>query len=345
MRMAEQHERPKATPTIYDVAARAGVSITTVSRVINAPSQVRADTRARVYKVVRELGFTPKADAATRARKGTRRIGIAGPFSAIPSCMERLRGILAIAKGSQYEIVVYEQESVVLHHHFADNLSLSTKLDGLILIDMPITDQLAKQLSEDGLETVLIEYPRPGMTCVTVDDLAGGRLAARYLVERGHRRCAFLGIASPPERSPMFPARDLRLRGFREGLAEAGLELPDQYVGMARDLNANAMRQGAHALLELDPSPTAVFAFYDEVAAEVLMAARERGLRVPDDVAVIGFDDRDFAVYLGLTTVRQHLAESGERAFQLLRDRIAGTASDLSETVVLPLTVVSRYTA
>lgn len=341
--MAEQHERAKAAPTIYDVAARAGVSIATVSRVINAPTQVRADTRARVYEVVRELGFIPKADAATRARKGTGRIGIAGPFSAIPSCMERLRGILAAAKGSQYEIVVYEQESVVLHHHFADSLALSTKLDGLILIDMPITDQLAKQLSEDGLETVLIEYPRPGMTCVTVDDLAGGRLAARYLVERGHRRCAFLGIASPPERSPAFPARDLRLRGFREGLADAGLELPNQYVGMAPDLSA--LRQSAHALLDLNPPPAAIFAFYDEVAAEVLLAARERGLRVPDDLAVIGFDDRDFAVYLGLTTVRQHLAESGERAFQLLRDRIAGTSSDLSETVVLPLTVVPRHTA
>ena len=115
------------------------------------------------------------------------------------------------------------------------------------------------------------------------------------------------------------------------------------YVGMAPDLNA--MRQGAHTLLDLDPPPTAIFAIYDEVVAEVLMVARERGLRVPDDIAVIGFDDRDFAVYLGLTTVRQYLAESGERAFQLLRDRIAGTTSDLSETIVLPLKVVSRYTA
>ena len=341
--MAEQPAGPRAAPTIYDVAARAGVSTATVSRAFNSPKQLRAETQARISEAVRELGFIPKAEAAIRARKRTRRIGVAGPFSSVTSCLERLRGILVAAAAEGYEIVVYEQEAVVLHHHFMDSLALATKVDGLILIDVPITERLAERLGESELETVLIEYPRPGMSCVTIDERAGGEMVARYLVERGHRRLGFLGITIPPERSPEFPVADLRLRGFREGLADAGIDLSDQCVRLAAD--PRAMRQAAHALLDLDLPPSAIFAIYDEVAAEALLAVRERGMRVPEDVAVIGFDDRDFARYLGLTTVRQHLMESGQVAFQLLHDRVAGVSSGVRQTVLLPLEIIARETA
>ncbi|MBV9282141.1 MAG: substrate-binding domain-containing protein, partial [Chloroflexi bacterium] len=153
-----------------------------------------------------------------------------------------------------------------------------------------------------------------------------------------------------------FPSLDAqRLQGFREGLAEAALELPDRYVQLAPILPSHREREGAvlreaahratHTLLELDPPPSAIFANFDLVAAVVLTVARERGLRVPQDLAVVGFDDAAFASFLGLTTVRQHLFESGRVAFQLLRDRLDSGGSSIVKTVGLPLSLISRTTA
>jgi LacI family transcriptional regulator len=354
--MSIRQPRRDKQPTIYDVAERAGVSIGTVSHALNSPGRVRPKTLERVNAAVRDLGFVPKTEAAVRARKGTRRIGVVGRFSAIPSESERLQGILAAAAQDGYDVVVYDQGSAAFHLHLVDSLSLSRKLDGLILVDIPITDGLAQRLEQDDFPYILIEYPRPGASCVAIDNIEGGRLAAEYLAERGHRRCAFLGLSAEPEPPLGYPALDdLRLQGFREGLAAAGLDLPDRYVQRAlippssREMEGGVFREAvhraAHALLDIAPPPTAIFANFDLVAAAALTVARERGLRVPEELAVIGFDDCYFAAFLGLTTVQQHLFESGRVAFELLRDLVGTGGSSLAKTVTLPLCVVPRNTA
>jgi LacI family transcriptional regulator len=257
--------------------------------------------------------------------------------------MQRLRGIIDAA-GDNYEIVVHGRESAVLHKHYVDSLALSRRLDGLILIDVPITNHLAHKLAEDRFPTVLVEYPQPGISCVVIDDREGGRMTARYLLERGHRQCAFLGLAWPPDKPSEFLTPDmLRLAGFREALADAGVDLPDQYVKVGYD--SAARRQAARELLDLDSRPTAIFVSSDSGAADILPIPAARGLRVPEDVAIIGFDDADFAAYLGLTTVRQHLEESGRVAVQLLRQCLANDASGIARRVTLPLTLVRRNTA
>lgn len=340
--MEAEHTPRRAPPTIYTVAHHAGVSISTVSLALNWPHRVRPDTLARVQTAVRELGFVPKAGGAVRARRGTRRIGVVGPFTSVPSSMERLRGIIDAA-GDDYEIVVHGRESAVLHKHYVDSLALSGKLDGLILIDVPITDHLAHRLVEDRFPTVLVEYPQPGISCVVIDDREGGRIVARYLLERGHRQCAFLGLAWPPDEASEFVTPDiLRLEGFREVLVDAGVDLPDSYIKVGYD--SAARRQAARELLDLDSHPTAIFATADVGAADILPIPAERGLRVPEDVAIIGFDDADFAAYLGLTTVRQHLVESGRVAVQLLRECLANDASGIAKRVILPLSLVRRST-
>ena len=133
------------------------------------------------------------------------------------------------------------------------------------------------------------------------------------------------------------------------------MDLPDRYVHRAlippsrRELEREVFREtayrAAHALLDVDPPPSAVFANFDLVAAAVLTVARERGIRVPDDLAVVGFDDSDFAAFLGLTTVRQHLFKSGRIAFQLLREQLKSSTWRAAESVSLPLDVVPRSTA
>lgn len=340
--------RKRITTTIYDVAEHSGVSISTVSLALNSPDRVRAATLQKVLAAVEELGFVPKAEAASRARKGTRRVGVVAPFTSYPSFMERLRGVMAAAAEDRFEIVVYDEESAALRHHFVDSLPLSRRLDGLVFMGVAISDRFANRLLEDGLEAVLVEFPRPGFSCVVVDDEVGGCMVAEYLLARGHERCAHVGeaiVGEEADREPLIAmqSRD-RLLGYRQGLAEGGLELAEGYaVEVPHD--AENARRAAHGLLELDEPPTAIFAHDDVLAAGVLKAIRERGLTVPGDVAVVGFDDLEFADYLGLTTVRQPLFESGRLAMRLLRERIADGPQAVTQTVNLPLEIVARETA
>jgi len=340
--------RNRSGSTIYDVAERSGVSISTVSLALNSPDRLRVETLRRVLAAVEELGFVPKAEAALRARRGTRRVGVVAPFTSYPSFMERLRGAMAAAAEDRLEIVVYDEESAALRHHFVDSLPLSLRLDGLVFMGVAISDPFAARLLEDDLQTVMVEFPRPGFSCVVVDDEAGGRMVAQYLVARGHERFAHVGeaqVGGEADREPLIAtqSRD-RLQGFRKGLTSAGVELPDGHA-VEVPHGAEDARRAAHDLLELDEPPTAIFAHDDVLAAGVLEAARQRGLEVPGDLAVVGFDDLDFAGYLGLTTVRQPLYESGRLAMRLLHQGLSDSPSAVTQTVELPLEVVERRTA
>jgi len=333
--------------TIYDVAQRAGVSISTVSLALNSPDRVRPETLDRIYQSVQELGYRPKAEATILARKSTRRIGVVAPFVTYGSFMERLRGVMAAAEKERYEIVLYDHESYALRHHLADSLSLSQRLDGLILMAIPMSDDLARRLVQGGLPTVLVEFARPEFSSVVIDDDAGGRLAAQYLLQRGHRRFAFLGegwLETNSAPKPVFSQKDLRLRGFRSELAAADVELPDEFVIDAFN-SVEAGRQAALKLLDADSPPTAIFAHSDVLAAGVLQATRDRQLHVPSQLAVMGFDDREFASYLGLTTIRQPLFDSGQIAMNLLTSRLVRGTSSVPQMVGLPLEVVARETA
>ncbi|NOZ29984.1 MAG: LacI family transcriptional regulator [Chloroflexi bacterium] len=348
-----------SNPTIYDVAQRAGVSISTVSRVLNRPERVNKKTRERVLAAIDELGFIPKAEAIARARKSTRRIGVLAPFFtapsfvlrlrgasstsffSFPSFMQRLRGVFSALADLPYELVIYNVDSVARRDAYLSTLPVSRRLDGLIVMALPFDEAVAQRLLKHRLETVLIEAPRAEFCSVDIDNVAGGRLAAEYLVRKGHRRCAFVGDA---EVTPYaLRNSEMRLEGYRQALADAGIPLPDAYISRAPHGLEQARRQG-HALLDLPQPPTAVFAASDTQAMGVLKAARERGVRVPDDLAVIGFDDLDIADYIGLTTVRQPLEESGRVAVELLLARLTDRSREVQH-VHLPLTIVERETA
>jgi LacI family transcriptional regulator len=335
-------------PTIREVAEAANVSISTVSLALNTPERVAEKTLARVMGAVEELDFVPKAEAAVRARKGTRRIGVVAPFTSYPSFMERLRGVMAAAAEAGYEVVVYDDDSLALRNHLVDSLPLSRRLDGVILMSMPVSDRFAGRLLKDGLKAVFVEFPRPEFSSVLVDDEAGGRMAAEYLAGKGHERCAYLGesfVAEGTDRSIVAMAQgERRLAGFEAGLAAAGLSLPKEMVARAVH-GAEHAREAAHSLLGLSPRPTAIFAHGDVMAAGALKAARERGLSSPADVAVVGFDDLDLAEHLGLTTVRQPLYESGRVAVRLLKEQLSDGGEIVPQRVNLPLSLVERETA
>lgn len=327
--------------TIYDVAKQAGVSITTVSRMLNTPDKVNAVTREKVVAAIDMLEFVPKAEARARAMQRTGRIGVITPFFTAPSFIQRLRGIAATLSPKNYELVIYTVDSSNHLQGYLSSLPLTGNLDGLIILSLPVGDIEVRRLIDHGLPTVLIEYPHPKLNCVEIDDVEGGYMATTYLLGKGHRRVAFLGDTDLPEYS-IHPV-SLRLSGFRRALKKARIKLPETFVRLA-PYSQEQTRKVAKELLNLPEPPTAIFVATDFQALGVLKAARQLNIEVPEQLAVIGFDDLDMAEYADLTTISQHLDESGRLAVELLLAQIE-SPSRPPRHVKLPLTLIERQTA
>lgn len=331
----------KKKPTIYDVASKAGVSITTVSRMLNDSEKVNPDTRIRIMDAIDTLGFIPKAEARARAMQKNGRIGVISPFFTAPSFIQRLRGIAGAISPNNFELVIYTVESTDQLQRYLATLPITGNLDGLIVLSLQISDPDAARLVNHSLPTVLIEYPHSSLNCVEINNIEGGRIAANYLLQKGHRRIAFLGDTDLPEYA-IHPV-SLRLNGFRQALTAAGVELPENFVRLA-PYTQEQTRMVAKELLSLPHPPTAIFAATDFQALGVLKAAKSLGVTVPDQLAVVGFDDLDMAEYADLTTICQHLDESGRLAVEILLNQMQST-SPLPRHVQLPLNIIERKTA
>ncbi len=334
-----------ATATIYDVSRRAGVSIATVSRVLNSPDQVGPETRARVLNAIDELHFVPKIEAQVRARKGVGRIGVLTPFFTSDSFIDRLRGVVAALVGQPYEPVIYDVASAAQRDGYLANLPLTRRVDGVIVIGLPFDDKVAERLLNFRLPTVQIvsasqNFSKP-VSSIIHDDTVGGRMAAEYLVERGYRRFGFVGDTDIPDFVGVL--EDQKLGTFRHTLALNGLHLPDAYVRLA-PFGMEQARQEGHTLLDLPEPPEVIFAGSDTQAIGVISAARERGLSVPGDLAVMGFDDISISDFIGLTTIRQQLKESGRLAVELLLAQIAEEEHP-ARKIDLQFTLMQRATA
>ncbi|MBC8162662.1 MAG: LacI family DNA-binding transcriptional regulator [Roseiflexaceae bacterium] len=327
--------------TIYDVAEHAGVSIATVSRMLNSPHKVNKATRSRVLAAIDALGFVPKAEATARARKSAGRIGVLAPFFTYPSFVQRLRGVSEIVAGSSYELVIYNVDTVARREAYLASLPIARRLDGLIIMALPFGAEAASRLVSHGLQVVLIECANPLFSSVEIDDREGGRIAGEYLVDRGYRRIGFVGDSQVPEYA--IPTSERRLEGLRDALRVRSIDIPERYVTRAPHGMEPARLQTLQ-LLNLPDPPEAIFAPSDTQAMGVLKAARQRQLRVPEDLAVIGFDDIDAADYIGLTTVHQSLDESGRVAVELLMTCLTDRTRGMRR-IQLPLTLVRRETA
>lgn len=328
------------TPTIYDVAERSGASISTISRVLNAPDKVNPETRQRILDAIDALGFVPKADARARALRQTGRIGVITPFFTAPSFVQRLRGVAAALAALNYELVIYTVDSTNRLEGYLSSVPFTGNLDGLIIMSLLIPEQAAQRLIENGLETVLIEYPHPNLNSITINDIHGGEIAAAHLLEKGHRRIAFMGDNEMHD-FELHPVGN-RLKGFARVLQKNGVALPQEYIRRFEDIPQNAI-QATRELLSLPTPPTAIFAAADVQALNALKVAREMGVSVPDQLAVIGYDDIDFAEYADLTTIRQHLDQSGRLAVETLVARLNNPARP-PQHINLSLQLIERKT-
>ncbi|MCX6044657.1 MAG: LacI family DNA-binding transcriptional regulator [Chloroflexi bacterium] len=328
--------------TIYDVAIQAKVSIATVSRVINFPHQVSGQTRQRVLMAIDQLGFVPKAEATARARKSTGRIGVLTPFFTQASFVQRLRGVAQTLSSSTYELVIYSADSPAHCRSHLASLPIARRLDGLVVMSLLIDDEIAERLQRYDLPTVLVETTHPAFSSVTIDNEAGGHLAAEFLWSQGYHRLGFIGGDSEIPGYTLHTSA-LRMAGYRKALEKVDQVLLDHYIGLA-PFGLELACQQMHKLLDLPQPPSGIFAASDTQAMGVLKAARSRGLKVPDDLAVIGFDDLEFADYIGLTTISQSLDESGRIAVELLLARLTDPLRAVQH-VQLPLKLIQRQTA
>jgi LacI family transcriptional regulator len=329
--------------TIYDVASRAGVSISTVSRALNEPHRVQGATLQRIQHAIDDLGFVPKAEATARARRLHRQVGILAPFvTHYPSFTQRMRGIAAALLDTGYELVVYNADTPEHVRGYLHNVPVSRRLDGMILISLVVDDATVERMLAHSFPAVLIEATHASLPGVDIDNVGGGRLAAEYLVSRGHRRIGFVGGDRQLGPYALGTSR-LRQWGFTDALAARGLAPVYGDLSSATATSEDGRCQ-ALALLSLPERPTAIFAANDTFALGVLKAAREVGLRVPQDLAIIGFDDADYALYVGLTTISQSLEESGRLAVDLLLT-VLNEPQRHTRHIQLPLRVIPRETA
>lgn len=330
-----------AKATIRDVARQAGVGVGTVSRVINASSAVSPKTRQRVLVAIEELDYRPNPSAQRLSRGRTHTIGVIAPFFIADSYIHRLRGIEAILKDTEYDLVLFNVENQMQRHRIFQNLPGSERIDGLILISLTPTEAEAQQLLHSGVPVVLIDALHPKLNYVAVDDVAGGELAAQHLLYLGHTKIGFISDFIDDPDAFNSSNRD-RLAGYQIALADAGMMIELPYLAHG-ERGAQSAKALTRQLLSLSCPPTAIFAANDLKAIAVIASAEEMGFNVPDELSVIGYDDIEIAEYLNLTTIRQPLFDTGMEGVKLLLHLI-DTVEKNSRQVLLPIELVIRQT-
>ena len=326
--------------TIKDVAREAGVSYSTVSRVVNNKTYVKPDTREKVLQSMLRLGYQVNLHARSLAGGRSNVIGLLVVDLTTQYMGEIISGIDDVLAANQYELMLYTthrrkaKESAYVHM-MARGLA-----DGLLLSLPREPEAYLKSLRQKGFPYVIIDHrsEEEADLFVTADNCQGGYEATKHLLALGHRR---IGIVTGW--MDMVSARD-RLQGYQAALADAGIAF-DEALLFEGDYSQPTAFQGGSHLLGLAQPPTAIFASNDITAMGVIEAARAYGLQVPRDLSVIGFDDIPMAALLSpkLTTMRQPLQKMGESATQMLLD-LLNNPDRIPESIIFPTELILRET-
>jgi DNA-binding LacI/PurR family transcriptional regulator len=306
--------------TIYDVAKKAGVGIGTVSRVLNNHVQVRSKTRERVLEAITALDFKPSAVARQLSLQSQiKQIGvITQTFVNYYSFTERLRGIQQTLneRSSEYELLLYTVSSLEHYQHQLANIVQTRAVEGLIIIDLELSDKQLELLEQSHIPFVGINHlQNQSWPCIGTNNVEGGYLATKYLLSLGHEQLAYVGDTFIEDYTHN-TSRE-RFDGYKQALEEAGVKLNEDYVRLGNH-DYDVAKENADKLLNLKTPPTAIFAMSDVQALGCIAAIREKGLKVPEDISVLGYDDLDIGYHTGLSTVRQHLEQSGEKGIEYL---------------------------
>ena len=328
----------RQTPTLARLAELAGISQMSASRAINDRHGVSEQTRDKVLRIAAEIGYVANRTAQKLSGGRTRIVGLLTPVRQDQFVSELIIGSGRAARKAGYEMLVYPvfDEERETHHNVLTLLQQFS--DGLVAI-LPHDDApYLKALNEADIPVVVVDQRGvfPQYPSVASDNYEGARLAVQHLVELGHTRIAFI---SGDER--LTAAQD-RARGFNDAMRQQGLRPEASLTAIGRFSQVMGFKAASH-LLKLKRPPTAIFAANDLSAFGAIAAAHELGMRVPDDVSIIGFDDVPMAsqVYPPLTTIRQPLQQMGRSAVNILLARIAGIELP-SDRITLPTDLILR---
>ncbi len=301
--------------TIRDIARLAGVSKSTVSRVLNSQPKVDSETRERILKVMREHDFIPNAAATGLAKGHNRLIGFLVPALTWELVADVLQGAAAILEDTQYEIILYSASPEKDFSQIIDRMLSTNMAVGILALLHMQSPQHLVELHNQGLPVVLINHiaTHVELPQVCVDNVEAAYTAVRHLLDLGHRRIGFI------QGLPEFQCSYDRYQGYCKALSDASIPL-DATLVLQGDYQCEGGNKCAHAFFSMPEPPTAIFASNDLTAYGVLEAANERGIHIPRDIALVGFDDIPPSAHMqpALTTVHQPFKEMGRSAAQLL---------------------------
>ena len=310
--------------SIADIARVAGVSHTTVSRALHESPLISLDTRERIQRLAQEMGYTPNAIAQSLQTRRTGMIGLVVTLIDDPFLSDIVKGVEEVARAAGFSVILSathndpDQEMAVIETFHR------RRVDGILVASSRITSKYKKRLDQIRVPTVLINSQAESqddlLHWVAVDDRLGAQLAVEHLLRLGHRSIGYLGVSCRPR------SNQLRFQGYQNALASAGMSYHDGWVVIAPGKEASDEEDVAagQSLLPqlLSSGSSAVFCYNDMVAIGALIACQERGIAVPQQLSVVGFDDIRMASYVTppLTTIHQPKVELGQLAAEVMLD-------------------------
>lgn len=335
--MASMSPTPAAV-NMKDVAVRAGVAISTVSRALSGAEGVAEGTRGRIFAAAEELGYVVSPAASNLARGATNRVAVVVPHLGRWICAAMVEALEVRLREAGFETLIYQVENAAARHQFFAHLPARRKVDAVVVVCLPVSDAERARLDLMGVEVLaaggqIVNYPY-----VCIDDEAAARQAVDHLTLLGHTRIAMIDAFDPEIAD--WPRESARHDGYQQALRARGLD-PDPALTVRSGWGGEAAAEAMATLLSLAEPPTAVFAHSDEVALGAIRTIRRSGLRVPQDISVIGIDDHPFAALTDLTTIDQPVTAIAGRAVELLLELLSGEPGE--DQVTIPTRLVPRF--
>jgi len=323
--------------TLVDVADMAEVSTATASRALRGLAGVAPETRARVLAAADELHYVAHPQASRLAAGRTHTVGVVVPRLGQWYYASLLEAIHSLVGAAAYDLLPFALRDREARERFLARLPFRKRVDGLIVVDVPMTDEQLASMAAVDVPIVTVGLRTDTFSSLTVDNRGGARMATEHLLGLGHER---IGLIGGSQHEPFdFPIPHARREGFELAMAARDLSLCDQWIVDA-ELDAAGGVRAMTRVLSSDARPTGVVCMSDEMAFGAMQVLRDLGLRVPEDVSLVGFDDHEVSPYIGLTTVGQDVAAQGRAAAGWMLEALLGSHEHHHE--VLPTRLLVR---
>ncbi|WP_342781566.1 LacI family DNA-binding transcriptional regulator [Streptomyces piniterrae] len=326
-------------PTMADVAERAGVSASTVSRTLRGLSTVSPEVRSRVEQAARELNFAVSRQAASLVTGKTGVVAVLAPTLNSWFIGSALSTLGPELRAAGMDLLVYLTPEMSARADFFERLPARRNADALLVFSFDLTDEETARLDDLQMPVIYVSQHSDGCPSVYVDDVAGARRGTQHLLNLGHRRIAFVQTIGASGFS--FSSNE-RLIGYQQALTGAGIPLDDELVVATVVSDKRRITEAVGELLSLREPPTAIFAEQDELAASVIWTLRKGRIDVPERISVLGFDDHPLAEWSDLSTIAQSPSDIGRAAGELARSLINEPDADPARHIVLPTRLIPR---